>query len=46
LRTEGNRFPTVVAQYSDNSDTWETWYYSGYLFTGDLARGMDVLKLT
>ncbi|MCA1811568.1 MAG: hypothetical protein LC623_06105 [Halobacteriales archaeon] len=20
-----------------------TWYYDGYLFTGDLARGMDVL---
>lgn len=33
----------VVAQYADGSDTWETWYNQGYLFTGDLARGMDVI---
>ncbi|HUR25260.1 MAG TPA: hypothetical protein VM327_04500 [Candidatus Thermoplasmatota archaeon] len=45
VRGEGNDFPTVVAQYADHSDTWETWYYQGYLFTGDLARGMDVLSL-
>lgn len=35
--------PVVVDQFADGSDTWETWYYNGYLFTGDLARGMDVL---
>jgi hypothetical protein len=46
LHGEGIHFPTVVAQYSDDSDTWETWYYQGYLFTGDLNRGMDVLRLT
>jgi hypothetical protein len=46
VRGEGNQFPTVVAQYADQSDTWETWYYQGYLFTGDLARGMDVLTLS
>ncbi len=45
VRGEGNNFPTVVAQYADHSDTWETWYYQGYLFTGDLTRGMDVLSL-
>lgn len=33
----------VIDQFADGSDTWETWYYNGYLFTGDLARGMDVL---
>ena len=38
--------PKVVGQYADNSNTWETWYYSGYLFTGDLARGMDVLTFS
>jgi hypothetical protein len=46
LHGEGIHFPTVLAQWKDNSDTWETWYYQGYLFTGDLNRGMDVFKLT
>lgn len=36
--------PRVVDQWAQGSDTWETWYYNGYLFTGDLARGLDVLK--
>jgi hypothetical protein len=35
--------PKVVDEFNDGSDTWETWYDQGYLFTGDLARGMDVL---
>ena len=38
--------PKVVGEYNDGSDTWETWYDQGYLFTGDLARGMDVLTFT
>ncbi|HUR61334.1 MAG TPA: hypothetical protein VM286_03090 [Candidatus Thermoplasmatota archaeon] len=42
---EGPGLTKVVAQYADNSNTWETWYYQGYLFTGDLNRGMDVLKM-
>lgn len=46
LRTEGASVPQTVAQFADGSDTWETWYYQGYLFTGDLARGMDVLQFT
>ncbi len=37
--------PKMVDQFQDSSNTWETWYNGGYLFTGDLARGMDVLKL-
>ena len=36
--------PRVVDAWADGSDTWEVWYYNGYLFTGDLARGLDVLK--
>ena len=35
--------PKVVGEYNDGSDTWETWYDNGYLITGDIARGMDVL---
>lgn len=46
VRGEGAGFPETVAQFADDSDTWETWYYQGYLFTGDLARGMDVLRMT
>lgn len=39
--------PKVVDQWVDGTtNTWETWYYGGYLFTGDLARGMDVLEPT
>lgn len=46
MRGEGAaRFATTAAQFADGSDTWETIYYNGYLFTGDLNRGMDVLKL-
>lgn len=44
VRGEGAGLAETVAQFADASDTWETWYYQGYLFTGDLARGMDVLQ--
>ena len=38
--------PKAVDQWVDGTtNTWETWYYGGYLFTGDLARGMDVLEV-
>jgi hypothetical protein len=36
--------PHVIDQFAQGSNTWETWYNQGYLFTGDLNRGMDVLK--
>jgi hypothetical protein len=42
----GGPLPNVVDQWAQGSDTWETWYNQGYLFTGDLARGLDVLKFT
>jgi hypothetical protein len=45
IRNEGVALTETVAQFADGSDTWETWYYNGYLFTGDLARGMDVLRI-
>ena len=35
--------PVVVDSFAQDSNTWETAYNNGYLFTGDLARGMDVL---
>jgi hypothetical protein len=35
--------PRLVDQFAEGTDTWEVQYYNGYLFTGDLNRGMDVL---
>ena len=35
--------PVKAGQFAQGTDTWEVWYYNGYLFTGDLARGLDVL---
>ncbi|MHB1261849.1 MAG: LVIVD repeat-containing protein, partial [Thermoplasmatota archaeon] len=44
VRQEGVGLPTVVAQYAGTgANVWETWYYNGYLFTGDMGRGMDVI---
>lgn len=34
----------IVDQWNSNTNTWEAWYYNGYVVTGDLARGLDVLK--
>ncbi len=46
VRNEGVGLPRMVAQYAgEGADVWETWYYAGYLFTGDLGRGMDVIDL-
>jgi hypothetical protein len=44
LRNEQPGLPMTVAQFADGSNTWETWYYNGHLYTGDLNRGMDVLE--
>ncbi len=39
--------PEIIAQHNDdNPNVWDVWYYQGYLFTGDLARGLDVFTLT
>ena len=38
--------PKMVDQFTEASNTWETWYYNGYLFTGDLTRGMDVISFS
>ncbi|MBI2383475.1 MAG: hypothetical protein HYV18_05335 [Gammaproteobacteria bacterium] len=37
------QLPRMVDRFADNSYTWETWYHNGYLVTGDLSRGLDVL---
>lgn len=41
--------PKIVYQYNpatESGSIWDVWYYQGYLFTGDMSRGMDVLTLT
>ncbi|WP_017584715.1 LVIVD repeat-containing protein [Nocardiopsis ganjiahuensis] len=29
-----------------DNDTWSTYYYNGYVYSSDIERGLDVLKLT
>ncbi|MBQ1080412.1 LVIVD repeat-containing protein [Nocardiopsis sp. B62] len=29
-----------------DNDTWSTYYYNGYVYSSDIDRGLDVLKLT
>ena len=33
----------LVDEWNPGTNTWEAWYDNGYIFTGDLARGLDVL---
>ncbi len=37
--------PGIVSQYADATDTWEAIYHNGWVFTGDLSKGLEVLKL-
>lgn len=46
VRNEGVGLPRMVAQFAgEGANTWETWYYNGHLYTGDMGRGMDILDL-
>ncbi len=39
--------PTILDQYrAPGINTWNARVWNGYVFTGDMGRGMDVLKLT
>lgn len=39
--------PVIVDQWVEPGvNAWDVWYYQGYLFTGDMARGLDVLTLS
>jgi hypothetical protein len=39
--------PAILDQYrAPGIDTWNARVWNGYVFTGDIGRGMDVLKLT
>lgn len=35
----------ILDQFNTNAQVWEAWYYNGYIVTGDMARGLDMLKL-
>lgn len=37
--------PIIAEQWNEGTNTWDVWYYQGYLFTGDMSRGMDVFTL-
>jgi hypothetical protein len=46
VRAEGVGLPRVVAHYvGANANVWETWYYNGHLYTGDMGRGMDIVDI-
>ena len=46
VRSEGAGLPRVVAQYAGTgANVWETWYYNGHLYTGDMGRGMDIIDI-
>jgi hypothetical protein len=34
--------PLLVDRLDNGGSVWDVWYYQGYLFTGDMSRGMDV----
>ncbi len=39
--------PTILDQYQpDPTNPWDARIHNGYVFTGDIVRGMDVLRLT
>lgn len=42
------KLPYIVDLWNENggANTWEAWYYNGWIVTGDLSRGLDVLKMT
>ena len=43
---DGVTLPEVVARYAGpGANVWETWYYNGHLYTGDMGRGMDILDI-
>ncbi len=35
--------PRIVDRYDPAGDIWDVWFHQGYLMTGDMVRGMDVL---
>ncbi len=37
--------PQIVDQWNVGTNTWDVRYVNGYLFTGDMMRGLDVLTL-
>lgn len=46
VRGETPGLPRYVAQYvGAGANVWETWYYNGHLYTGDMGRGMDIVDI-
>lgn len=37
--------PSIISQYADATDTWEAIYHNGWVVTGDLSKGLEVLSL-
>ncbi len=37
--------PRITHRIDQGGSIWDVWYHQGYLFTGDILRGMDVLSI-
>lgn len=37
--------PFIVDTFQQGGSVWDAWEWQGYVFTGDMNRGMDVLRL-
>ncbi len=38
--------PKITDRWDDGGDIWDVQFHQGYLFTGDMTRGVDVLGLS
>ncbi len=38
--------PKITDRWDAGGNIWDVWFHQGYLFTGDMNRGMDVLSLS
>ncbi len=38
--------PRIVDRWDQGGDIWDVQYHQGYLYTGDMTRGMDILSLS
>ncbi len=37
--------PRIIDQVNEDGNVWDARYYNGHIFTGDITRGLDVLRL-
>lgn len=38
--------PQIISQVQNQANTWDAWEWQGYIYTGDLNKGVEVFKLS